>query len=73
VEFGFVFTLKTKQFLQLNLFERRDLMSLFRPPGSRYKLEISQPALLKTYETAVRVCISGCHHGNMSGVFGLLT
>jgi hypothetical protein len=56
------------------MFELRCLMGLLQPPGSRHKREISQLALpLKLYDKAVRVCISGCHRGNMSGAFGLLT
>ena len=34
------------QILQLNLFERRDLMSLFRPPGKQKLLQVSQLQLI---------------------------
>jgi hypothetical protein len=49
VEFGFVFILKTKLLLPLNLFERRDLMSLFRALGWNIKCEVSQLALLSNF------------------------
>jgi len=32
--------------LQLNLFERRDLMSLFRPPDNKNPIEVEQLALI---------------------------